>query len=180
MLPAIKSKWPSAAGKDIYIQQDNARPHIKDDDATFRMAASADGFNIRLVHQPPNSPDTNVNDLGWFRSIQSLQIQRVAHTVDDLVSAVSQSFEELSHTTLNKVFLSLQGCMIEIMTHKGHNDYKLPHMKKDTLIQEERLLINLEVPIELVRECIQYLVDVCKVEGIRGLMNDVGFNMITT
>ncbi|XP_057786058.1 uncharacterized protein LOC131003559 [Salvia miltiorrhiza] len=59
IVPSIKLKWPSFASKTIFIQQDNAKPHIKDDDPEFREVASADGFNIRIVHQPPNSPDTN-------------------------------------------------------------------------------------------------------------------------
>lgn len=34
VIPAIKAKWPSSAkSKPIYIQQDNARPHIPIDDA---------------------------------------------------------------------------------------------------------------------------------------------------
>ncbi|XP_057791138.1 uncharacterized protein LOC131008268 [Salvia miltiorrhiza] len=40
----------------------------KDSDPEFRVAATEDGFDIRIVHRPPNSPDTNVNDLGWFRA----------------------------------------------------------------------------------------------------------------
>lgn len=73
IIPAIMNKWPEGASKDIFIQQDNARPHIRDNDIDFRDAASQQGFNIHLVQQPPNSPDLNVNDLGWFRAIQSLQ-----------------------------------------------------------------------------------------------------------
>ncbi|XP_057809063.1 uncharacterized protein LOC131023535 [Salvia miltiorrhiza] len=66
-------------------------------------------FDIRIVHQPPNSPDTNINDLGWFRAIQSLQVQSVCSNAEDLVKAVQISFNELSPNTLNYVFLSLQG-----------------------------------------------------------------------
>ncbi|XP_057784891.1 uncharacterized protein LOC131002405 [Salvia miltiorrhiza] len=81
--------------KDMYIyKQDNAKPHIKDDDPDFRAAASANGFDIRIIHQPPNSPDTNINDLGWFRAIQSLQVQAVSSNETELVQAVQKSFEE--------------------------------------------------------------------------------------
>ncbi|XP_057771071.1 uncharacterized protein LOC130990859 [Salvia miltiorrhiza] len=50
LVPTIKAKWPSFASKTIFIQQDNARPHIKNDDIEFRRCASADGFNINIVH----------------------------------------------------------------------------------------------------------------------------------
>ena len=107
-----------------------------------------------------------------------MQMQRVAYTVDELVSAVLRSFEDLSHITLNKVFVSLHGCMIEIMKVKGQNSYKLPHVKKDTLIREERLPINLEVSEVLVRECIEYLRAAGSVEGIRGLMHELGYDIM--
>ncbi|XP_057782201.1 uncharacterized protein LOC131000348 [Salvia miltiorrhiza] len=171
IIPAIKQKWPAFASKVIFIQQDNARPHIKDNDPQFREAASADGFDIRIVNQPPNSPDTNINDLGWFRAIQSLQNETACNNVDSLVKAVEKSFEELSPTTLNNVFLSLQGCMVEIMKVKGQNSYKIPHMKKGALIRANQLPLNLEVPAELVRECISYLMEQGIVDGMYHLMN---------
>ncbi|XP_074301159.1 uncharacterized protein LOC141632512 [Silene latifolia] len=42
IIPAIKAKWPENASKDIWIQQDNARPHISDNDPDFRVAANSD------------------------------------------------------------------------------------------------------------------------------------------
>ncbi|XP_057803691.1 uncharacterized protein LOC131019020 [Salvia miltiorrhiza] len=159
IVPAIKAKWPANASKIIYIQQDNARPHIQDSDPNFRAVASADDFDNHLVHQPPNSPDTNINDLGWFREIQSLQTESVCTSVGDLVNAVINSFYELSPNTLNKVFLSLQSCMIEILKVKGRNSYKIPHLGKDALIRQDMLPLNLQVQSELVRECISYLIN---------------------
>jgi hypothetical protein len=73
VLPAIKAKWPASDRyKTIYIQQDNARTHIQPDDPVFLMEAARGGWDIRMVFQPPNSPDTNILDLGWFALIQSL------------------------------------------------------------------------------------------------------------
>ena len=80
ILPAIKAKWPDVMSKDILIQQDNCPAHINDDDPDFRAAASADGFNIHLFSQPANSPDTNVNDLGYFRALQSLKDEETPPT----------------------------------------------------------------------------------------------------
>ena len=76
ILPAIRIKWPPHLSKTIFIQQDNAKPHILDDDEVFREVATLDGFSFHLVQQPPNSPDMNVLDLGFFMSIQSLQHQK--------------------------------------------------------------------------------------------------------
>ena len=67
VLPAIKAKWHAEEkGMPIYIQQDNAKTHIDVNDPAFVQAAQADGWDIRLTCQPPNSPDLNVLDLGFF------------------------------------------------------------------------------------------------------------------
>ncbi|KAK8659704.1 hypothetical protein V6N13_029898 [Hibiscus sabdariffa] len=90
-------KCPSYSDKTIFIQQDNAKPHISVDDEEFLQA-----------HQ--ESPTT----------------------IDELVKAVEKSFDELAAESLNNVFLSFQSCMIEIMKIKGGNNYRLPHMSKQS------------------------------------------------
>nr|XP_043631573.1 uncharacterized protein LOC122603025 [Erigeron canadensis] len=72
VLSAIRSTWPRDHMGPIFIQQDNAKPHIDVNDAEFNREASKDGFDIRLCFQPPNSPDLNVLDLEFFWAIQSL------------------------------------------------------------------------------------------------------------
>jgi len=67
------------------------------------------------VSQPPNSPDLNVLDLSFFRSIQVLQNKKSPTFIDDLVAAVEKSFEEYDTIMSNCIFLSLQTCMIEII-----------------------------------------------------------------
>ncbi|XP_047978329.1 uncharacterized protein LOC125220207 [Salvia hispanica] len=166
VIPTIMEKWPEGKSKFITIQQDNAKPHIANHDPDFRAAATQNGFNIQLVQQPPNSPDTDVNDLGWFRAIQSLQLQTACNTIDDLVKAVEKSFHDLCPVTLDNVFLSLQSCMLEIMRLKGQNCYKIPHMGKASLRRSGQLPENLQVPLELFNECISYLRAEDSIEGL--------------
>ncbi|GJN31965.1 hypothetical protein PR202_gb20429 [Eleusine coracana subsp. coracana] len=91
VLPAIKAKWPiEDIAKPIYIVQDNSPSHIEANDALFCEHAKKDGFDIRLVCQPPNSPDFNILDLGFFRAIQSIQYKMAAKTVQDLVPIVQE------------------------------------------------------------------------------------------
>ena len=86
VLPAIK--WPREdVGNPIFIQQDNAPSHLKLDDPLFCEHAKRDGFDMRLISQPPNSPDFNILDLGFFRAIQ---YQKNAKTIQDLVPAMQQ------------------------------------------------------------------------------------------
>jgi hypothetical protein len=80
-------------------------------------------MNITLVTQPPNSPNTNVLDLGYFNAIQSLQHRKHTTTVPELVKAVEDSFKELDKQTLNKVFLTHQQCLEQIILCDGGLKY---------------------------------------------------------
>ncbi|KAK9714312.1 hypothetical protein RND81_06G085800 [Saponaria officinalis] len=157
VIPAIKSKWPEGASKHIFIQQDNVKPHIKNNDPDFMAVANTDDFKIKLIFQPINSPDLNCNDLGYFRALQSLQSKKAAKSVDELVNSVMQAFVDYSPIKLNNIFLTLQSVMVEIMKAKGHNDFAIPHMKKGHLAALGILPRNLEVNEDLVRQCIAYL-----------------------
>ncbi|XP_042032989.1 uncharacterized protein LOC121779679 [Salvia splendens] len=157
IIPSIKAKWPANASKKIFIQQDNAKPHLRAADHQFEALASTDGFEFHLISQPPNSPDTNVLDLGYFRAIQSLQDDKMATSVDDLLRNVFNSFEELSPQTLNRVFITLQSCLTAILQVHGKNDYKIPHMNKNRLERTEGLPLQFHVEEGLVRESLEYL-----------------------
>ncbi|XP_042012579.1 uncharacterized protein LOC121761058 [Salvia splendens] len=157
IIPIIKAKWPANASKKIFIQQDNVKPHLRDADQQFESLASTDGFEFHLISQPPNSPNTNVLDLGYFRAIQSLQDDKIATNVDDLLRNVFTSFEELSPQTLNRVFTTLQSCFTAILEVHGKKDYKIPHLNKDRLHRTWGLPLQLHVEEGLVRECLEYL-----------------------
>eukprot|EP00903_Cladosiphon_okamuranus_P012249 g11487.t1 len=132
VIPAIKEKWPAATRRNtIFIQQDNAKPHRVNDEEDLLEACSSDGFDIRLINQPPNSPDTNILDLGFFASIQSLQDRTRARTIDDLLREVEVAWAATDTAKLGKVWTSLQACMEQILLCGGDNTYKVPHLKKD-------------------------------------------------
>ncbi|CAN0057340.1 unnamed protein product, partial [Scytosiphon promiscuus] len=139
VIPDIKRRFPrppaAASGEDriVWLQQDNARPHLINNDPELRAAMSADGWDIRFINQPPNSPDTNILDLGFFNSIQSLQDRTEPRTVDQLISAVKDAWQAVTPVVLNRVWLSLQACLQETMLAGGDNDYKIPHLHKEKL-----------------------------------------------
>jgi hypothetical protein len=99
VLPAIKAKWPRDDAINIYIQQDNTPSHIDVHDPLFCEAIQQDGFDIRLICQPANSPDFNILDC-FFRAIQSIQYKKKANTIQDLIPVVQQVCD-LSITTIN-------------------------------------------------------------------------------
>ncbi|XP_074351579.1 uncharacterized protein LOC141690703 [Apium graveolens] len=143
VLPQIRQKWPLLSSPTTYIQQDNARAHLSMDDDEFVRAVKQDGFDINLVCQPPNSPDLNVLDFGFFRSIQTLQHQEAPKNIDELQAVVEKAFNELSPRCLNNVFLSLKSCMVEIIKSFGDNRYKLPHIGKGHLARVGNLPVTM-------------------------------------
>ncbi|KAL6575383.1 hypothetical protein OROMI_012668 [Orobanche minor] len=147
VLPAIKEKLPRSSSRSIFIQQDNARPHLDVNDAEFVEAAQSDGFDIRLYCQPPNSLDMNVLDLGFFRAIDALQHEEGPSTIEEFVAAVEKAFNEYPPQELNNVFF--QGCMVEVMKHLGSYIYKIPHMNKHKLIKDGQLPKCLEFESEV-------------------------------
>jgi hypothetical protein len=89
VLPAIKEKWPlEDRWSPIFIQQDNAKTHVLPNDPEFLEAAAAGGWNISLICQPPNSPDTNILDLGLFAALQSLFQKKSPTSILDILMKV--------------------------------------------------------------------------------------------
>ena len=73
VIPAIKEKWPRNEWNNnavvIRIQQDGSKAHIKPDDEGFYAGLLVEQQcedKILLYSQPARSPDTNINDLGFF------------------------------------------------------------------------------------------------------------------
>jgi hypothetical protein len=72
-------------------------------------------WNLDLYFQPANSPDTNINDLGFFISIQALQFQHPSTNIGELIMRVLLLYQMYRHNKLNSVFLTLQTCMNPII-----------------------------------------------------------------
>ncbi|KAF0720022.1 Aste57867_630 [Aphanomyces stellatus] len=135
VFPAIRKQWPGRRDAPIYVQHDNAWPHVENDDPEVLAAGAQGGWTIRLSSQPAMSPDFNILDLGFFNAIQSLQHHKVTRCIDDLVAAVHEAFGELKCAVLDKAFMTLQKVVEESLKMDGDNVYKLPHLKKDTTIE---------------------------------------------
>ncbi|GAA0148874.1 hypothetical protein LIER_36814 [Lithospermum erythrorhizon] len=104
-----------------FVKKEAAQRRSCNRAAAFREASFASGYDIRLVCQPPNSPDLNILDLGFFSAIQSLQRKACARTFEQLVLAVQKAFEDYPPKKVNHVFVTLQLCIQEIMKFNGSN-----------------------------------------------------------
>ncbi|ETP39281.1 hypothetical protein F442_13242 [Phytophthora nicotianae P10297] len=147
VIPAIKAKWEWVRDEGlgvplvspIWVQQDNAKPHVLPDDPEVLVAGRAGGWSILFRNRPAQSPDLNVLDCGFFNAIQSLQSVTVPRTAEDLISEVERAFASTTTTTLNKTFLSVQLIVQSIMRHNGGNAFGLSHMQKDKLLRAGEL-----------------------------------------
>jgi hypothetical protein len=134
VLPAIKEKWPAAEkGMPIFIQQDNTKTHIDVNDPAFLETTQDDGWDIRLTCQLPNSPDLNILDLGFFAGIQALFHKGVPNNVKEIMSMVEMAYQDYPVDRSNRIFLTQQGCMMEVMKQNGGQYYDIPHMRKNSL-----------------------------------------------
>ena len=113
--------------------------HTTGGDNAIMHAMQHDRIRMELTNQPPNSPDFNVLDLGFFNSIQALQHEHSPQTIDDLVAATEAAFTGMQSTKLDDVFLSYQMAMQSAMEVGGGNNYQLQHIGKAKLRREGRL-----------------------------------------
>lgn len=157
LLPAIRARWPvdldidenNPEGCTVVVQQDNAPSHISPNDPEWVAAAAAteeEPISISMTEQPANSPDLNVLDLGFFRALQSSTLQRKSSTtIDDFIATVKSCFWAYDPRLLNRVWLTHQLVMQEILLDRGGNDYDLPHYGKARKEREGTLPAAIEL-----------------------------------
>ena len=116
----------------IRLQQDSAKSHILEHDMEFKEAVDEIGLNLTMYTQSPNSPDTNILNLGFFRAIQSFNDDCPANE-EELIKSVEKAYGEYPLHKLTHVWLTLQSCLNTIIENGGGNNYKIPHMGKESL-----------------------------------------------
>ena len=116
-LPVVKEKWPTCNGR-IRLQQDGAKSHILEDDMEFKEVVDEIVLNLTVFAQSPNSPDTNILNLGFFRAIQSFNNDCPANE-EELIKLVEKANGEYPYHKLNRVWLTLQNCLNMIIENDG-------------------------------------------------------------
>jgi len=108
-LPVIKEKWPDD-NKRINLQHDNVSTHFSSNYAPFVAAAKAEGWDIQLTKEPANSQDLNINDLSFFRALQTGQWESMEESnddVDSLIEAMQSAFNSFDPKLLNFFFYTI-------------------------------------------------------------------------
>jgi hypothetical protein len=85
------------------------------------------------MYRPPNSPNCNVLDLGFFAALQAAFHKEFPNNIDDIVTKVNKAYDDYPPDRANRVFLTLQSCLREILHDKEGQHYKIPHLRNATL-----------------------------------------------
>jgi len=132
VFPAIRQtmRW----AKSVTVQVDNAPAHTgKNAIARLNQKAAQGGGKpkILVVCQPPQSPDTNTNDLGFFHALQvRVEKQRGCANPfdkDALARRIQSAWDEFPQNQLTKLFNTKSNVLKKIAEHHGGNNFKLDH-----------------------------------------------------
>ena len=78
----------------------------------------------------------------------------------ELITLVQAAFKELDRNKLNKVILTHQSCMNEILKcGGGGNKYNIPHLLKERLIDKNRLPDHLTCAVEIIEAAKEAVTD---------------------
>lgn len=133
MIEKIREKLQHLQEREIVvvIQADNAPPHIgkQNIDRLNTFGAAQQGMKIRVVLQPPQSPDYNVLDLGLFHSLNAgtISYRHGVSDFGDLNTNLQQVFASYPNDVHERIYAKLLDIYRETLKVFGGNTYSLPH-----------------------------------------------------
>ncbi len=133
VFPAIRRKlrWATV----VTLQYDGARPHTGHSvPARLSKQRQDSSPKIEMVQQPPQSPDLNCNDLGFFHSlavkVDRAQVHAGANDIEQLMSSVKAEWRQYDQDTLTRVWKLKSRVLQLIKEHEGKNDFKIGHREE--------------------------------------------------
>lgn len=124
-----KMRWAT----EITLQMDNAPAHSKIDQT---VAASHTKHHrprvpVRVVKQPPQSPDTNANDIGLYHSLQrSIDKSPLKLTTPQhILFAFRRAWAALEPLTIEKISRAKSNLVRAIVAYNGTNEFVVPHSR---------------------------------------------------
>ena len=115
------------------------------------------GFTPIIVTQPPNSPDLNINDLGFFASLK-VDVKRICtHCTSrqEMMVNVMKAFEEYPKEKIDGIWASWYNNLRSVMSCDGGNDYKQAHNGGKKRKRETGSAIDLTVNLVDYDRCVR-------------------------
>jgi hypothetical protein len=127
---AIEQNMHWMVGQTVVIQQDGAKPHTGE--GTIRdleLAGSGECWTMKFITQSSQSPDVNINDLGFFNSLKSRVREIQAYTTEreEMMQIVQLCFNEYPMDKLDGIWGCLFNNFRSIMACDGGNQYPKAH-----------------------------------------------------
>jgi len=133
IMQAVKIKMQRFRNEPIIIQFDGAGPHKgKGNLENLNRIGKLFGWNIQFIIQPPQSPDLNVNDLGFFRSLKMRvnNLKNNGQTTDLLSERVMEAWNSYDANTLERIWGVQYEVYREIMKNKGEINFSNPRLSR--------------------------------------------------
>ena len=103
VIPAIRDNISFL--NSVTIQQDNAKPHIGKNNVSRLNEQGAMALPyVTVSNQPAQSPEFNLDDLGFFHSLSKKCLKSEAHSLDELWTNVQQTYWDTDIETLNSLW----------------------------------------------------------------------------
>jgi hypothetical protein len=147
---------PFLLGEDVIVQQDGALAHTgKGNVEKFNNLNHDNGWNIEVVTQPARSPDLNINDLSFFRSIKTRveSLKASNPNLDTMMEGVEQAWDEYDGLTLKKIWAHQLECHRRILMQGGGNYYAAPHSDISKRQRGGHPVLDYDVDRAVVAQC---------------------------
>ena len=130
VIPAVRKKLKGATL--IKLQVDNAPGHRTSVANSPELQALLDKPNpkIELVEQLPQSPCTNLCDLGFFNSVDSTLPKLRSFKMPTFIKQIEKAFKEYPEEKLDDLCGMKTRVCAAIVENEGDNNFRLPHRKK--------------------------------------------------
>ena len=107
------------------------------------------GPKVRITFQPPDSPDLNVLDLGFFTKFWTkihklLPKSGKIPSLDELWEVCQQAWELITPVEIEILFQTQKARMRQVVECNGRNDMPMPHEGiRERVLAEDALLKNI-------------------------------------
>ena len=130
VFPSIWAKMSYA--KKVTVQIDGARAHSKKTTLDMIKKAAAEppggvGPIIEIVFQVANSPDTNLNDLCFFYSLDKESQKYKKLNLKDIISTVQREYNNYYSDKLDCLWQIKTAVAQLIYDNQGRNNFDIPH-----------------------------------------------------
>ena len=142
---------PWLRGAQCRIQQDGARPRTSEGEIEdLEAGCDGDGWSCVFITQPPNSPDTNFNDLGLFHSIKTMARQIKTHcaTMEEMMDNVQIAFDLCPKEKIMGIWVCHFNNLRSVMSEDVGNDYQQAHNDSRSLMKSTGSPIDIRVDLE--------------------------------